>query len=533
MERAVFYARVSTEEEKQLNALEKQVDECRDCIKAQGWALVGEYVDEGKSGTKVRGRDEYRRLFEDLEEDTFDIIVIKSQDRLMRNVKDWYLFLDRMLTHGKRLYIYIDNSFYTSDNALITGIKAILAEEYSRELSKKLNNAHKRRTAKAKAGESVSAVGSPMVYGFDIKNGEWVIDEQEAEIVRLIYQKYLEFDGSRKVMEYLNQRGYRNRVGKPFTTDTITRIIKNEKNKGTAIINRYHRDFELKKIITKPEEEWVIVEDALPVIVSKEIWEEANQRLRAKVNPVKGNGKNVGRKLLSGKLFCASCGRVMWGHKMNPYMYWKCSGAKERGSVICSDGVTISENRVRKIIKGIVADLQPRREVVKATMIKWLGDLKESLSGQNRGSQRVSDEIEKLKKKRERLTDAYVDGIIEKEDYIKRNSEILKEISEKEKELLPVEENEDIKDIEAVIDNIDQELDIWIASEDFIENKVDFLIEHSKRITVSKNKLLIIELDLIGGVIIAGEKVLAVCTGTKTLSRTKVKNYEVEIRLAA
>ena len=155
MKRAVFYARVSTQEEQQLKALPKQVEECKDCIKAQGWALVDQYVDEGKSGTRVKGRDEYRRLMDDIELNKFDIIVVKSQDRLQRSAKDWYIFIDKLVTHDIRLYMYLENSYYTTDNSLITGIKAILAEEYSRDLSKKLNNANRRRIEKAKAGEEL------------------------------------------------------------------------------------------------------------------------------------------------------------------------------------------------------------------------------------------------------------------------------------------------------------------------------------------------------------------------------------------
>ena len=120
----------------------------------------GEYV-ESKSGTTRKGRAEYNRLFEDLQSDLFDVIVIKSQDRLMRNVKDWYLFLDRMVSNGKRLYMYIEHKYYTPDDALITGIKAILAEEYSRELSKKINNAHRQRQ---KNGGKVMLTSK--VYGF-------------------------------------------------------------------------------------------------------------------------------------------------------------------------------------------------------------------------------------------------------------------------------------------------------------------------------------------------------------------------------
>ncbi|MCI8599324.1 MAG: recombinase family protein, partial [Lachnospiraceae bacterium] len=93
--RAVTYNRCSTEEESQKDALIQQVKESQDCVKCQGWLLVDRYV-EARSGTTAKGRTEYNRLYQDLQTEKFDIIVIKSLDRLMRNTKDWYLFLDCM-----------------------------------------------------------------------------------------------------------------------------------------------------------------------------------------------------------------------------------------------------------------------------------------------------------------------------------------------------------------------------------------------------------------------------------------------------
>ena len=131
--RAVFYARVSTAEEEQLKALPKQVEECKDVIASKGWKLVDGYVDEGKSGTKTDGRKAYKKLLEDMQQDKFEIVVVKSQDRLQRNTFDWYRFTDLLNKNGKQLFLYIDNKFYEpSEDALITGIKAILAEEYSK-----------------------------------------------------------------------------------------------------------------------------------------------------------------------------------------------------------------------------------------------------------------------------------------------------------------------------------------------------------------------------------------------------------------
>lgn len=93
--------------------------------------MVDEYIDRGISGTQVKHRDEYQRLYDDMETGKFSIICVKDQDRLMRNTKDWYIFVDHLVQTGKRLYLYLDGKFYTPDDALITGIKAIIAEDFS------------------------------------------------------------------------------------------------------------------------------------------------------------------------------------------------------------------------------------------------------------------------------------------------------------------------------------------------------------------------------------------------------------------
>lgn len=217
--RAVFYARVSTEEEKQVNALEKQVLENRDIIKEMGWELVDEYIDEGKSGTTTKRRNEYKRLLEDLQEDKFDVLVCKDQDRLQRNTLDWYLFVDRIVSNDIKLYMYLDRKFFKpAEDALITGIKAIIAEEYSRNLSKKLNNANAKRIERAIKGEEVSAMGNGKGLGYAIENRKWVQVPAEIEVCKLIWDLYEKYDSIRKVRDEINNMGYTNSVGKPFSS---------------------------------------------------------------------------------------------------------------------------------------------------------------------------------------------------------------------------------------------------------------------------------------------------------------------------
>lgn len=530
MIRAVFYARVSTQEEQQLKALPKQVEECKDCIKAQGWALVDQYVDEGKSGTRVKGRDEYRRLMDDIELNKFDIIVVKSQDRLQRSAKDWYIFVDKIVTHDIRLYMYLENSYYTTDNSLITGIKAILAEEYSRDLSKKLNNANRRRIEKAKAGEEFSAMGTTMLYGYTIEDCKYVVVPEQAEIVKLVYQLYLEFDSVRKVRDILNQRGYKNQVGKPFCSDSITRMLKNEHYKGMYVLNRYHRDFDKKKIIKNPEDEWVCIEDAHEAIIDKETWEKVNQRISVKRGSKRG--KKIGRDPLSGKLFCECCGGVLWKHKSNGYENWYCSTHYSRG-VGCDDPISISTVTIRKILQGIASELEVNREAVKESLLEWLKSLKNSLDN-TEANVSTLEEIKRLEGRKKRLTEAYLDDILSKDDYKEKYSEIETGIKSL-KDSITIVENEDLQDIQRVIDNIDTEIDEWIATPDFEENKVDFLIEHIQRITVCKNKHLVIEMDLIGGAIIAGESFFLFVSESMPIQVQTVRNqkYYIQFKLAA
>lgn len=518
--RAVFYARVSTEEEKQLNALEKQIQENRDIIKEQGWELVGEYIDEGKSGTTTKRRSDYKRLLDDMESGSFDIIVCKDQDRLQRNTLDWYLFVDNLVRNNLRLYMYLDGKFFTpSEDALITGIKAIIAEEYSRNLSKKLNNSNRRRIEKALNGEELSAMGNGKSLGYAIKRSEsgkkskWVQVPEEIEVCKIVWDLYEKYDSIRKVRDDINNMGYRNSVGKPFTSESIARILKNEKAKGIIVLGKYHHDFDLKKIVRMPEEDLVRVPAPELAYVSEERFDRVNARLKAKSN--NGRGRNVGRDPLSGKIFCGKCGSILWRRESShrnkagekkTYYHWACSAKYAKGDIVC-EGTGTTTVAIRNVYKELTSEIEVDRKALRSYFVKWLNQLKTSLSDTS-GNAKVEKELEKLERQRAKLLEAYLEEIISKEDYKSKYADIESKIEEKKKLLAPVEDNEDIKEIERILANLDEELDEFIKTLDVEENKIDFLIEHTKKITVLENKDLVIELDLVAGAIIAGKKFL-------------------------
>jgi DNA invertase Pin-like site-specific DNA recombinase len=333
--RACFYARVSTEEEKQVNALVKQCEEARLAIEENGWDLPSdcEYIDEGKSGTTIKNRDAYKHLIEDLDKNKFDIIVIKSQDRLMRSAKDWYIFLGKMTDNKKQLYFYIERKFYQTGDSLITGIKAILAEEFNRELSKKLNNANRTRQ---RNGSTVLTNGT--LWGYVQEKGELNIHEEEAAIVRRVFTMYCDGIGFRKIKNILDADGIVSRRGTPISLSTLKRMIRNPVYIGTVIQNKAHFDFDTKRTIENDPKEWYVHENRVPAIVNKEVWEKANRIMDSRVEETPRairKGKNRGVYPLSSKMICGECGAVFHRNFYNEHgalaPYWICGTYQQKG----------------------------------------------------------------------------------------------------------------------------------------------------------------------------------------------------------
>lgn len=540
--KAVFYARVSTEEEKQLNALEKQVQENKDVIAEMGWELVDWYIDEGKTGTATKQRDDYQRMLDDMEWDKFDIIVVKEQERLQRNTKDWYIFIDKLVTYGKRLYFYLESTWYSPDNALITGIKAILAEEYSRNLSRKINNSNKRRIEKAKNGGELSIFSNGICYGWDFVDGKYVINEAEANVKRYVADLYLKGNGLRNISRILTAEGYRNREGREFSPVTIGNMLRDTKNYGTIITNKTHKDFNLKKIIKNPESEWVYFDDVVPPIYSKEIYDKTMEIMSKRVDKCGVAGRKVGSHPLSGKIFCSECGSVYWKVERKTGaqgIKWSCSNyckngrktVRKNGSELIKDrgkgcnGPDFKDALLMGVLQNIGQDLTINKKVIKRDMLEWLNNLIDRLNTSS-ANKSTLDELARQEGRKNKLTEAYMDGIISKDDYKTKYQELEATIGRLKAEISVDDSREEIREIRSVIENIDSELDKYIACDDFNASRVEFLLGHINKITVSGAHF-VIELDLLAGAILAGENFFQYVKGTGWNIIQTVKQYTV------
>ena len=444
MKRVVCYCRVSTEEEKQLNALQKQIDELELFVNNKvDWELVDTYVDEGRSGTTIKGRLSYQKLYADLLTDKFDIVLIKDQSRLMRNVLDWYQFLDRLMKSAKQLYLYLDNCFYTPDNKFITGIKAMMAEEYSRDLSKKITSAALR------SQKNGTVYGNSRTLGYRQNGGKFEIVPEEAKLVQQIFEWYSQGIGVMKILVKLNDMGIKSSNGTDFSMSTLRRLLKNEKYKGLLISHKTSYNFETKKQVYNPIEDCIVIPNGVPAIVTEELWDKCARIREARIKKYKLSKNNkfsnqeyyeryMGKYPLSGKLICMKCGKAMChdtsytqanfkGNSGRDVSKWDCRTYKRMGKDASKGGcqnTRIYNEEIMACIKQIIFDIT--NGVRKDNINKVLDALSVSLANNNNTKQikHLDTQIFSIKSKLSKLLDMLLDETIDKKAYNTKKEEL-------------------------------------------------------------------------------------------------------------
>ena len=202
--------------------------------------------------------------------------MVKDETRIGRNSYEAGYFLSPLITNNKKLYYYLDNKFFNPDEELINSVKYGMAAQFSRDLSKKINQSQKKRM------ENGRVITNGRMWGYDQKDGQLFVNEKETEVVRYVFGEYASGIGYRKIKTKLDEKGITSQNGTLFSMSTLKRMIRNEKYKGVLIMGQRHKDFNTKKFNDVPESEWVIHYDKIPAIVSEELWDRANKELEKK-----------------------------------------------------------------------------------------------------------------------------------------------------------------------------------------------------------------------------------------------------------
>jgi len=460
--RVTFYARVSTTKEEQENSIENQIMFFTDFIKSnKNWTYVEGYVDRVR-GENAANRINFMRMIDDGKAGVFDLVLTKEVSRFARNTIDSLTYTRELLRAGVGVFFQNDNicTIDTDSELRLTIMSSIAADEV-RKLSERVRWGQKR------AIESGNVMGNSRIFGYDKKNCRLVINESEAEMVRLIFEEYATGKYSvRKIEDILFSKGYRGRSGTRIHHNTISGIIQNPKYKGFYCGNKVKViDYRTKEQRFLPEEDWVMYKDetgeVVPAIVSEELWDKCNEIFRARSATVKSREHSLKDKsVFTGKIFCAADDKAYWRTSYSnsvsqgkPIYQWICSEKKRMGAKACAS-FSILESDLYKMLSGHFKDIAENIEEYVTDFLKIYRETDTSANVQ-RELDALRTRLDKERAKREKLLDAYTESLISKAEFKERNDASNITISELEEDIYAVEkksmESEDyVKELENI-----------------------------------------------------------------------------------
>lgn len=517
MRRVAVYARVSTEHEAQLSALENQIQYYdNELDKHPDWVLYDRYIDEGITGTSTKKRPNFMRMMKDAENGCFDLIITREVSRFARNTVDTLQETRKLRRMGIEVYFTEDHIWTMDDNdgELKLTLMATLAQNESRKTSQRV-----------KAGQKISfengvIYGTGNILGYDKVGKDFIVNEEQARTVRKIYDLYLKGNGMKTIKYELESQGYKTSTGKSiWDAATISRVLQNSFYCGIIEYRKFYvPDYlEQKKVKNNGEVEKVFTEGKHTPLISREDFNKVQEMIKGKKLTIeekskenKFGGKNPAKSIWSKKLVC-KCGsrynkRRYHKHADGTISHcYQCYDQKNNGSIktrlkkglditnTC-DSQIIPEWKLELVSNVLFKKIWKDREQIKLLVNTLLDksiieDEKEDIKDE---LQIINRSLETLQKKNSNLFDAFISEIVSKEMYVKKKLEIEEEekslknkISELNKQLEVNNEKQLIEKLKKLKSTISKTLDFdenYISS-DLIDSLIDKITVYNNRFT--------------------------------------------------
>ncbi len=377
--RVAAYCRVSTDSDEQAGSYETQVNHYTEYIgRNKDWELAGIYADDGISGTNTKKREGFNEMIEDCMAGKIDMVITKSISRFARNTIDCLKFVRQL--KEKNISIIFEkeniNTLEASGELLLT-IMASLAQQESASLSQNVKLGLQFRYQEGKV-----QINHEHFLGYTKdEDGNLIIDEEEAKIVRRIFREYLEGASFRDIADGLE----RDRIktgGKRYKwhLSTIQGILRNEKYMGDALLQKtittdFIEKIRIKNDGTVPQ---YYVKDSQEPIVSRDIYTAVQEEMVRRANLTSGlDGKKKrvysSKYALSSICTCTKCGdiyrRIAWNNRGKKSTVWRCCTRVENGPSACA-APTVQEQELQEATVKAINQMVHCSESVLQTLIK-------------------------------------------------------------------------------------------------------------------------------------------------------------------
>lgn len=368
--RVAGYGRVSTDSEEQATSYDAQVDYYTKYIQSRDdWEFVGMYTDEGITATNTKRRDGFKEMVEDALAGKIDLIITKSISRFARNTVDSLVTVRKLKEKGVEIYFEKENIWtLDSKGELLITIMSSLAQEESRSISENTTWGKRKAFSDGKA-----SVAFKNFLGYDMgENGEFVINLEQAKVVKLIYKLFLEGYSAYKIALTLTELEIPTPMRKKkWQQTTVMSILSNEKYKGDALLQKHYTEDFLTKKQKKNNGEipQYYVEGHHEAIISTDTFE----AVQAEMEKRKSMGRYSGVGIFSSMIKCGECGgwygSKVW-HSTDKYrkVIYRCNH-KFVGDRKCSTPHLTEEEIKKQFVLAVNKLLIEKDELIQNTRV--------------------------------------------------------------------------------------------------------------------------------------------------------------------
>ncbi|MDB8556538.1 recombinase family protein [Turicibacter sanguinis] len=365
-------------------------------IKEKNYSLVKRYADEAMTGTNTN-RPQFQQMLVDAQAGMFDILIVHKLDRLSRDVLDSLNIQQILAKCSVRVESVIEDYDDSPEGELFKLIQMGMNQYYSRNLGREVMK------GLLVNAESCKYNGGGIPYGYKVnpETSRFEIIEEQAEAVRIMFEKFTEGWSYGDIADYLNLHGFKNAEGNPFTNQTSFHdILKNEKYYGIYVYNRTSRKNRLTKRShrkCKDESEIIKIPGGIPAIVSEELFNKAQEIFKSRDHSKRGSMKAKQTYILSGLIVCEKCGRKFQvnsrpaGRNKNRYYSYVCGGRKIKGEEKCK-----CKEIKREIIEDFVLKQLFSLILNKKNINKFVSEINQKITNQ-KTQQKI--DLPKIKKR--------------------------------------------------------------------------------------------------------------------------------------
>lgn len=347
--RVWIYARLSNDDDQEMNSLLNQQEICHGFAKRNGYTIVGQSFDDNVSGMKFnrRGLDE---LTAAVDADKIDAVIVKDLSRLGRHRTQTALFIDYLREHQVRVISATEGiDTFRDEDDLIIGIRGLMNDYYARDISKKIRAGYRQ-----KQWEGI-VITPPFGYRKDRNANTIELHPEASQTVQIIYSLYLQGLGQKEIARRLNALGRKTpaqlraeQCGREvcaaskskdgryvWTYASVKNILVEEAYTGVLINHRSETNSGKAKRLEQAE--WYRHENFFPVVIERDIWEKVQQKLKAQARPANGN---KAKHRYAGLILCKECGSPFvpmiryWNGKRR--VEYVCKGYHRNGKSYCS-----------------------------------------------------------------------------------------------------------------------------------------------------------------------------------------------------